>query len=112
MTCKELLAKEHPEKISDIPNGGCYGCPSTYGYVSAVPCADHTCDECWNGEVVHYPGKTNTYEYACELQPGMDIHGKVSVPSPAEYNDILLAIAKDIGKIRFRKVEDAGGEKI
>lgn len=32
MTCREKLAKEHPNSVSDFYHGGCDSCPHVYGY--------------------------------------------------------------------------------
>lgn len=62
MTYREKLAEEHPQHISDLYGGGCYGCPHEYGYtfktedVSTMGCAndgacDATCAKCWDREM-------------------------------------------------------------
>lgn len=61
MTCREKLAKEHPEKIDKSLRGGCFGCPHTYGYLADPDyCTDGNggneyekdpCDKCWDREI-------------------------------------------------------------
>lgn len=53
MTYKELLAKEHPEAITDYYISGCNGCPYEYGYEDGVYCGKEqvSCVECWNREI-------------------------------------------------------------
>lgn len=51
MTCREKLAKEHPEKINPNVEGGCWGCPSYYGYMSNPVCYEISCGECWDREI-------------------------------------------------------------
>lgn len=59
MTCRERLAIEHPDRISDDHWGGCLGCPSEFGYLPdpeecpkehMVDDFDKTCRECWDRE--------------------------------------------------------------
>ncbi len=67
MTCREKLKLEHPEEVDVIYNGGCRGCPSSYGYLDDADldmCLSGRCTECWNREI---PGtKPLTYEHASE----------------------------------------------
>lgn len=55
MTFKERLQKEHPEKVSKKWEGGCSGCPASYGYEDIDdPARDEVCpdcEECWNREI-------------------------------------------------------------
>lgn len=56
MTCREKLAKEHPECVDGMFDGGCEGCPSDYGY---LPNPDDCngceygvrCTRCWDREI-------------------------------------------------------------
>lgn len=51
MTCREKLAMEHPELISNEFDGGCYGCPYDYGYLHKPDYCNfghETCTICWN----------------------------------------------------------------
>lgn len=50
MTCREALALEHPDKITNNSDGGCFGCPGDYGYLDN-DCHHYTCAECWNREL-------------------------------------------------------------
>lgn len=56
MTCREKLAKERPECISDKYAGGCKFCPHHYEYLhKPYYCRgysdDETCAKCWNREI-------------------------------------------------------------
>ena len=54
MTCRERLAIEHPEKISDRHDGGCSGCPSAYNYMEdPIYCevSHYRCTKCWDREI-------------------------------------------------------------
>lgn len=56
MTCREKLKKEHPTCIDDRNCGGCYGCPSEYGYLDNPGyCPHHSdanaCTKCWDREI-------------------------------------------------------------
>ena len=60
MTYKEKLMMEHPKRISEEGIGGCYGCPSGYGYCSKdehwcvirnASVGHDTCAECWDREM-------------------------------------------------------------
>ncbi len=55
MTFKEKLEQEHPEKVCTDAMGGCYGCPSDFGYEDDNGCKrncdDKKCTKCWNREI-------------------------------------------------------------
>lgn len=56
MTFREKLALERPERISECYIGGCYGCPSDYGYEANKPCglchvSEDACSTCWDREM-------------------------------------------------------------
>ena len=53
MTYKEKLMLEHPEEVSESAEGGCYGCPDSYGYEDYSDCdgVEDGCEECWNREI-------------------------------------------------------------
>lgn len=58
MTCREKLAIEHPECITDCEPGGCMGCPSDYGYMgNPIECGESEdlnpklCTKCWDREI-------------------------------------------------------------
>lgn len=54
MTCREKLALEHPDRVSDKYRGGCCGCPSGVGYLEDPPtvwCNSGMCDLCWDREI-------------------------------------------------------------
>ena len=54
MTCREKLAIEHPKKVGFGYIGGCYGCPTPYGYAKKPEWCEETeesCTKCWDREV-------------------------------------------------------------
>lgn len=56
MTCREKLKIEHPDKVSDSELGGCYDCPSAYGYLPDPEYCGDDCDfshctKCWDREI-------------------------------------------------------------
>ena len=54
MTCREKLAIEHPKKVGFGYIGGCYGCPTPYGYAKKPEWCKETeesCTKCWDREV-------------------------------------------------------------
>lgn len=56
MTCRERLAKEHPEKINSKYAGGCKGCPDDHNYLPAPEyCRKYPdvviCKKCWDREI-------------------------------------------------------------
>lgn len=56
MTCREKLMIEHPDKVSDSELGGCYDCPSAYGYLPDPEYCGDDCDfshctKCWDREI-------------------------------------------------------------
>ena len=51
MTFKEKLAQEHPERIGERFDGGCDGCPCSYGYEERWKCDGVSCFDCWNREM-------------------------------------------------------------
>ena len=67
MTCREMLAKEHPESVGSDYIGGCHRCPSDYNYLSdPVYCVIATsiikgadCTRCWNRELPKEKEKNN-----------------------------------------------------
>lgn len=59
MTFKERLKKEHPDRVDNAVEGGCYDCPHAYGYEtwaeSHENCTDTPygkgCTYCWDREI-------------------------------------------------------------
>lgn len=57
MTYREKLKMEHPDRLSKDYIGGCYSCPSDYGYQSRdceKNCGGPTtslCTKCWDQEI-------------------------------------------------------------
>lgn len=54
MTCREKLAKEHPEYVNPASTGGCDACPITYGYLDRPEWCnvdEDTCSKCWDREI-------------------------------------------------------------
>lgn len=54
MTCREKLALEYPENVNEQFSGGCFGCPSDYGYLPKpdgcyrVGVRTRSCKSCWD----------------------------------------------------------------
>ena len=77
MTCREKLAKEHPEYIREDAFGGCLKCPYDYGYVKNKQCVTNEyetpdCTVCWDQEVNNTEATQTTALYADDMQ--IDIH--------------------------------------
>lgn len=60
MTCREKLAKEHPDYIDSCYITGCRGCPYKYGYLDApewcpvkhkIGPTETSCSKCWDREM-------------------------------------------------------------
>lgn len=56
MTYRERLAIEHPDKLDPLYHGGCFGCPSCYGYEAPNQCNNYNedpdkCMRCWDREI-------------------------------------------------------------
>ena len=85
MTCREKLKKEHPTCIDDRNCGGCFGCPSEYGYLDNPEyCPHHSdanaCTKCWNREIPE--------------EKVVDAINAVGTPNPATPEDIRNVIEK------------------
>lgn len=56
ISCYDWLKKHHPDKVSDIFIGGCFGCPGFYleGLPTKGACfgGSTTCEECWKTNYV------------------------------------------------------------
>ena len=53
MTCREKLKMEHPEFVDEHFYGGCYRCPTHYGYLPkpTIGCGLISCEKCWDREI-------------------------------------------------------------
>lgn len=54
MTFREKLEQEYPQWINDKLEGGCVGCPSTFGYEDEHPCLQdriRDCRACWDRQM-------------------------------------------------------------
>lgn len=55
MTCREKLAKEHPEQVDSGWLGGCHGCPMNYDYLPKPEYCElgssRECNRCWDREI-------------------------------------------------------------
>ena len=94
MTCREKLAKEHPEKIDEKYIGGASGCPHTWGYIDEMPdycdmggCSEN-CRRCWNREI------SGTQE-------------KLEIPET--FHEKLVQTIKDVGQEIIDNAEDYAG---
>lgn len=66
LTCRELLAKEHPDDIDDSTLGGCHMCPHNYGYLNPYDelceIGKCNCDDCWDQIATkYYDDKENSH---------------------------------------------------
>ena len=54
MTCREKLRMEKPGFVDEEFKGGCFGCPSCYGYLDdPIYCDDcNDCTKCWDREII------------------------------------------------------------
>ena len=87
MTCREKLAIERPEHINDACDGGCWACPSTYGYLpDPLSCKtdDQDCTECWDREIPEEPKAAISVfpdpSYENELSCNSDIENIMDSP--------------------------------
>lgn len=70
MTFREKLAQEHPENVDDDYTGGCYSCPSYYGYeghddglcLGSGDDDEDMCRACWNREMPMTPEKQERHD--------------------------------------------------
>lgn len=54
ITYRDLLRRDHPDNVDEIYEGGCCGCPSTYGYAApenGFVCRGNFCRACWDRRV-------------------------------------------------------------
>ena len=56
MTCREKLAMEHPGHIKSDFKGGCFCCPTYYGYLGPIEecnggITPDICTRCWDREI-------------------------------------------------------------
>ena len=82
MTCREKLAKEHPDLVSCEYLGGCYGCPGNDDFLyipgareDGLKCLGPTkenCRKCWDQEVGGAEATETSALYADNMQ--IDIH--------------------------------------
>ena len=73
MTCREKLAIEHPKKVGFGYIGGCYGCPTPYGYAKKPEWCKETeesCTKCWDREVE---------EVDTQVENGIKSNGEMTV---------------------------------
>ncbi|WP_312281582.1 hypothetical protein, partial [Oscillibacter sp.] len=103
MTFKEKLMQEHPGNVSHSFDGGCVGCPFTYGYEDML-CErkrdDDICAACWNREMPdsdHIVGGNKTLTPDC-ISDGCII--------PAGY---VIPYESGLSKTGLDKAENASG---
>lgn len=61
MTFREKLQEDHPDNVSERYQGGCQGCPKSYGYEPEYACIEKhgsywlptqaECRSCWEREM-------------------------------------------------------------
>lgn len=96
MTCREKLMKEHPEKVSKEYNGGCAGCPSTYGYLPNPKWCNSSCNctMCWDREipenVTYVNNLTNLAENVIRIKNKLVYDGDFKPSEAVETIQIML----------------------
>lgn len=114
MTYRELLQKEHPERVDKKYMGGCFKCPCNYGYeadnAKGQPCLKHLsppsnaiCTACWDREI---PG-SESLESGGAQTGGLisrsallaDLRGQGFLPAIVQRAIDRLAAYEDIGPI-------------
>lgn len=94
MTCREKLAKEHPEYINNWFKGGCAGCPHDYGYLpKPISCVTTNCAKCWDREIPSNIPTIGPGDYVL-LKPWKDITQPVGIT-----RDVWDRLCKDYRKI-------------
>lgn len=112
MTCREKLKMEHPENVSPDHEAGCFGCPSTYGYMDddRSLCADgDACTECWDREI---PGTEKINENETETKNMTTRKTKTELLEEIERkNDEIRELKKQVEKDeRYAGYDDAAAE--
>ena len=54
ITYRDILRRDHPDRVSKCYGGGCCGCPSDYGYrdtPASQECIGFSCRACWDRRV-------------------------------------------------------------
>lgn len=130
MTCREKLAKEHPECVREDAFGGCLKCPYDYGYVKYKQCIEDeyetpNCTLCWDQEVGDVEATETSALYADNLQ--VNIHKIIddamekkdrcvsvyisesgvsvtvtSLEEPTHWERIVLSDDSLFGRVRYR----------
>lgn len=65
MTFREKLEQEYPQWIDDKLEGGCTGCPSTFGYEDEDPCRHdriRDCRACWDRQMPPPPEEKEQHD--------------------------------------------------
>ena len=81
MTCREKLAMEHPEKVGFGYIGGCYGCPTPYGYAKKPEWCEETeesCTKCWDRDVEEVDNEVKT-EVETDVDSGIKSSDEMTV---------------------------------
>ena len=82
MTCREKLAIEHPKKGGFGYIGGCYGCPTPYGYAKKPEWCEETeesCTKCWDREVETEVDTEVETEVETDVDSGIMSNGEMTV---------------------------------
>lgn len=82
MTCREKLELEYPSRVNRQFDGGCFGCPSDYGYIDdPTHCSrpsNKICTKCWDREIPDTEEKSaldHMEEMAEALYPEPEVNG-------------------------------------
>lgn len=125
LTFREKLKQEHPERVVETCLGGCYGCPSSYGY-EAKGCPKKqkkvaTCSECWDREIPEKeePKKEeNLFKFEVGKQyQRTNLHGDLVIEITRQYQirqvrryEYRVVKGIDIGKLDFAEYSRFGQE--
>lgn len=106
MTFREKLIQKHPEFVDDMFNGGCSGCPSTYGYERYYNrlCSDrnYDCTACWNREIPEEKGETNMITRKTKAELMEEIEAK---------NSEIKDLKKEMAALeRYKQYDEAANE--
>lgn len=113
LTCKELLAKEYPEKIDPLTYGGCLGCPSDYGYLykSEHRCKNlkvnvnrELCTKCWD-QIANRYYKDKEEKNRVNLEDSLSKF--IDEVNKNKDREVMIFIMKDSATVTSRPIEES-----
>lgn len=113
MTCREKLALEHPECVSDYFTAGCKECPHMYGYLDRPEhCGEigYHCTECWDREIPE--GREESLECCGDLRMMKNIDQETL--KKLENGEISLNQAREkcgVPRIEEPRILDSGSRR-